>query len=80
VGTLWLSRQALEAYYNLSLFPDRYPPEFLTARRAAIERLSQTYMVWSVGAFALAMLIFSLVILWSARKHPPQVLALFPAV
>jgi hypothetical protein len=48
-GALWLSRQALEAYYNLSLFPERYPPEFFTARLAAIGRISQTYMAWRLA-------------------------------
>ena len=82
VGAFWVSRQALEAYYNLSLFPDRYPAEFFPARLAAIDRMSQTYMAWSVGAIALAtaMLIFSFAILWSARKLPPQAIALSPAV
>ncbi|HEY7093494.1 MAG TPA: hypothetical protein VH393_09960 [Ktedonobacterales bacterium] len=81
-GALWFSQQALEAYYNLSLFPDRSPPEFLSVRLAAIDRISQTYMAWSVGAvmLAVAMLIFSFVILWSARKLPPQAIALSPAV
>ena len=79
VGAFWLSRQALEAYYNLSLFPDRYTPRFFPARLAAIDRMTQTSMAWSVGAIALAvaMLIFSLVVLWSARKLPPQTIA-FP--
>ncbi len=82
MGALWVSRQALEACYNLSLFPDRYPAEFFTARLAAIDRMSQAYMAWSIGAIALtaAMLIFSFVILWSARKLPPQAIALSPAV
>jgi hypothetical protein len=82
IGALWLSRQALEAYYNLSLFPDRYPPEFFPARLAAIDRMSQTYIAWSVGAIALAivLLIFSFAILWSARKFPSQAPALSPAV
>jgi hypothetical protein len=82
VGALWLSRQALESYYNLSLLPDRYPAEFFPARLAAIDRISQAYMAWSVGAFALtiAMLIFSSAILWSARKLPLQTIALTPAL
>ena len=82
MGAIWTSRQALEAYYNLSLLPDRYPPEFFLARLAAIDRMSQTYMAWSVGAIvlAMAMLIFSFVALWSARKLPPQAIALSPAV
>jgi hypothetical protein len=82
VGALWLSRQALEAYYDLSLFPDRYPAEFFPARLAKISRITQDYMAWSVGAIALAtaMLVFSFVILWSARKFPPQAMALSPAV
>ena len=82
VGAFWLSQQALEAYYNLSLFPGRSPPEFFASRLAAIDRMSQTYMAWSVGAIVLAaaMLIFSLVILWRERKRPPQTIALTPAL
>ncbi|HEY7023199.1 MAG TPA: hypothetical protein VH349_18920 [Ktedonobacterales bacterium] len=82
VGAFWTSRQALEAYYNLSLLPDRYPVEFFPARLAAIDRTSQAHMAWSVGAIVLAtaMLIFSLVTLWSARKLPPQAIVLSPAV
>ena len=82
IGAFWLSRQALEAYYHLSLFPDRHPPVFFPARLAVIDRMSQIYMAWSVGAIilAMAMLIFSLAILWSARKLPPQAMALSPAV
>lgn len=82
MGALWLSRQALDAYYNLSLFPDRYPAQFFPARLTAIDHISQAYMAWSVGASALAvtMIIFSLVILWSARKLPPQTIALSPAL
>jgi hypothetical protein len=82
IGALWASNQALEAYYNLSLFPDRHPAEFFPARLAALERMSQTYMGWSVGGLALtaAMLIFSFVILWSARKLPPQAIAFSPAL
>jgi hypothetical protein len=82
VGAFWISRQALEAYYNLSLFPDRYPAEFFLARLTAIDRMSQTYLAWSVGAIPLvaAMLIFSLAILWNARKLQPQAIVLSPAV
>lgn len=71
-----------EAYYNLSLFPDSYPAEFSPARLVAMERITQDYMAWSVGAVALAtaMLIFSFVTLWSARKLAPQAMALSPAV
>jgi hypothetical protein len=81
-GAFWVSWQALEAYYNLSLFPDRYPAAFFPARLAAIDRIAQDFMAWSVGAIVLAtaMLIFSLAILWSARKLPPQAMALSPAV
>lgn len=82
IGAFWLSHQALDAYYKLSLFPDRHPPDFFLARLAKIDRITQDYMAWSVGALALAtaMLIFSFVILWSARKLPPQAIAPSPAV
>jgi hypothetical protein len=82
VGALWASRQALEAYYDLSPLPDSYPAQFFPARLAAIDRMTQTYMAWSVGAIVLAtaMLIFSFVILGSARKLPPQAITLSPAV
>jgi hypothetical protein len=69
------------AHYSLSLFPVQYPAADLPVCLAAIDHMSQIYVAWSVGASALAtaMLIFSLAVLWSARKLPPQTLALFPA-
>jgi hypothetical protein len=50
IGGLWLSQQALEAYYQLSLFPHSYPPQYFQARLAMIASESQVYTAWSIGA------------------------------
>jgi hypothetical protein len=79
VGALWLSQQALEAYYDLSLLPTHsFPSVFLQARLARIDYFSQIYHDWSATAIALALgiLFFSLVTLWGAPNRPPQVLTL----
>jgi hypothetical protein len=82
IGGLWLSQQALEAYYQLSLFPHSYPPQYFQARLAMIASMSRFYTAWSIGAmtFAAGVLSFCFVALWNAHAQPPRPLEPAPAV